>query len=85
MKNGKNHPSPDDVSCEDVRVPKCEVIHISIVCANYKATRILVTMLKSIFFYRQNRLHLHLLVDDIAHKILKKLFETWDISLGKYI
>ncbi|KAL8614332.1 hypothetical protein ACOMHN_007670 [Nucella lapillus] len=61
-------------------VPKCEVIHIAIVCAGHNATRDVVTLIKSVLFYRRNPLHFHFISDYIAQIILTKLFETWSIA-----
>ncbi|XP_076450091.1 xylosyl- and glucuronyltransferase LARGE1-like [Babylonia areolata] len=61
-------------------VPKCEVIHVAIVCAGHNATRDVVTLIKSVLFYRRNPLHFHFISDSIAQIILNKLFETWNIA-----
>lgn len=61
-------------------VPKCEVIHVAIVCAGHNATRDVVTLIKSILFYRKNPLFFHFISDRIAILILKKLFSTWNVA-----
>ncbi|KAK6973856.1 LARGE xylosyl- and glucuronyltransferase 1, partial [Biomphalaria glabrata] len=61
-------------------VPKCEVIHVAIVCAGHNATRDVVTLIKSVLFYRRNPLHFHFLSDDVAELILRKLFQTWNVA-----
>lgn len=61
-------------------VPKCEVIHVSIVCAGHNATRDVITLIKSILFYRKHPLHLHFIVDSTAKVILAKLFQTWRLN-----
>ncbi|XP_059161962.1 xylosyl- and glucuronyltransferase LARGE1-like [Physella acuta] len=61
-------------------VPKCEVIHVAIVCAGHNSTRDVVTLIKSVLFYRRNPLHFHFLSDDVAEIILRKLFQTWSIA-----
>ncbi|KAH9488917.1 LARGE xylosyl- and glucuronyltransferase 1 [Bulinus truncatus] len=61
-------------------VPKCEVIHVAIVCAGHNATRDVVTLIKSILFYRRNPLHFHFLSDDVAELILRNLFKTWNVA-----
>lgn len=58
-------------------VPKCEVVHVAIVCAGYNSSRSVVTLVKSILFYRRNPLHLHFVSDAIAQLILQTLFNTW--------
>ncbi|XP_054163176.1 xylosyl- and glucuronyltransferase LARGE2s-like [Oppia nitens] len=69
-------------SHEDI-VPKCEVIHVVIVCAGYNSSRSVVTLIKSILFYRKNPLHFHFISDSIAHTILQTLFKTWSVpALG---
>lgn len=62
---------------------KCEVIEIGIVCAGYHSTRSVVTLIKSILFYRKNPLRFHFVVDVISRKILKTLFDTWNIPQRK--
>ncbi|KAK3932404.1 LARGE xylosyl- and glucuronyltransferase 2 [Frankliniella fusca] len=64
---------------EDAYIPKCEVVHVAIVCAGYNASRSVVTLFKSILFYRRNPLHFHLLADSVAQIVLQKLFQTWSI------
>lgn len=60
-------------------IPKCEVIHVAIVCAGHSATRSVVTLIKSVLFYRKNPLHFHFISDPIAELILRHLFETWNV------
>ncbi|XP_078334366.1 xylosyl- and glucuronyltransferase LARGE1-like [Crassostrea virginica] len=67
-------------NCVDAQeVPKCEVIHIAIVCSGHKSTRDVVTLIKSVLFYRKNPLHFHFLSDTTAQVILNYLFETWNV------
>lgn len=63
---------------------KCDTIHVAMVCAGYNSTFALVTVVKSILFYRTNPLHFHLLVDEIARRTLSTLFQTWDLPHGLY-
>ncbi|XP_031229444.1 LARGE xylosyl- and glucuronyltransferase 2 isoform X3 [Mastomys coucha] len=57
---------------------KCEVmLHVAIVCAGYNSSREIITLMKSLLFYRKNPLHLHLITDAIARNILETLFRTW--------
>ncbi|EFN87121.1 LARGE xylosyl- and glucuronyltransferase 1 isoform X2 [Harpegnathos saltator] len=58
---------------------KCDTVHVAMVCAGYNSTLTLVTVVKSILFYRTNPLHFHLLVDEIARRTLSTLFRTWDL------
>lgn len=41
---------------ESDALPKCEVIEVAIVCAGYNSSRSVVTLIKSILFYRKVRL-----------------------------
>lgn len=59
--------------------PECSTIDIAIVCGGYNSTRSMTTLIKSILFYRKNPIHLHILVDQIAHSILTVLFTTWKV------
>jgi glycosyltransferase-like protein LARGE len=65
-------------------VPKCEVIHVAIVCAGYNSSRSVVTLIKSILFYRRNPLHFHLISDSTAQVILQTLFSTWSVPQGAF-
>ena len=67
---------------QEAYIPKCEVVHVAIVCAGYNASRSVVTLFKSILFYRRNPLHFHLLADSVAQIVLQKLFQTWNIPQG---
>jgi len=68
-------------SCDDEanNVTKCEIIHVSIVCALFNSTRDVVTLIKSILFYRHNPLHLHFVSDYNAQLILETLFDSWKV------
>ncbi|KAM7085019.1 xylosyl- and glucuronyltransferase LARGE2 isoform 2-T3 [Molossus nigricans] len=57
--------------------PKCELLHVAIVCAGHNSSRDVVTLVKSMLFYRKNPLHLHLVTDTVAKNILETLFHTW--------
>ncbi|KAL1786152.1 glycosyltransferase LARGE2 isoform X1 [Sigmodon hispidus] len=57
--------------------PKCELLHVVIVCAGYNSSREVITLVKSVLFYRKNPLHFHLVTDAIARNILETLFRTW--------
>ena len=56
---------------------ECETIHIAMVAAGYGAARSVVTVLKSILFYRHNPIHLHFISDDAGRYILDTVFKTW--------
>ncbi|CAN7938798.1 unnamed protein product [Ixodes hexagonus] len=60
-------------------VPKCEVLQVAIVCAGYNASRSVVTLVKSVLFYRKNPLHFHFVSDAVAHLVLQTLFRTWNV------
>lgn len=57
--------------------PKCELLHVAIVCAGHNSSREVITLVKSVLFYRKNPLHLHLVTDAVARSILETLFRTW--------
>lgn len=65
----------DDGCNRSARV--CEEIHVAIVCAGADASRTVITLIKSILFYRRNPLHFHFISDSEARTILSHLFETW--------
>ena len=60
-----------------------QVIHIAIVCTKFNSTREVVTLIKSILFYRKNFLHFHFISDHIALHILQTVFHTWYVPAGK--
>ncbi|XP_071505018.1 xylosyl- and glucuronyltransferase LARGE1-like [Diadema antillarum] len=60
-------------------IPKCETIHVSIVCAGHNASRDVIILIKSILFYRKNPLHFHFISDEMGQQILSTLFQTWDV------
>ncbi|KAI5732636.1 hypothetical protein M8J76_002595 [Diaphorina citri] len=75
-------PTPASFLCTSRKepvIPTCEVIQVAIVCAGYNSTRSLVTLIKSILFYRKNPLHFHLITDTVALNILQTLFSTWSV------
>ncbi|XP_073869913.1 xylosyl- and glucuronyltransferase LARGE2 isoform X4 [Macaca fascicularis] len=59
------------------RPSKCELLHVAIVCAGHNSSRDVITLVKSMLFYRKNPLHLHLVTDAVARNILEMLFHTW--------
>lgn len=40
------------------------------------------TLLKSIYFYRNNPLHFHIMVNKLSDKALRTLFDTWAVPQG---
>lgn len=62
------------------RVARCQVLHIAIVCAGFKDSQRVVTLIKSILFYRKHPLHFHFVSDIPAQLVLKTLFETWRLQ-----
>lgn len=75
-------PVQEKVNCDENRVPKCQVIHVVSVCAGFNSSRLAVTLVKSILFFRKHPLHLHFVTDQNAMNILNHLFQTWDVSQG---
>lgn len=67
--------------CKDKEfgVGKCEVLHIAIVCAGYNSSRSVVTLFKSLLFFRRNPLHFHMIVDAKAQVVLHTLFSSWNV------
>jgi len=58
---------------------KCEVIHIAMVCAGYNSTRTVVTLIKSILFYRHHPVHFHFITDLPSKNVMETLFDTWKL------
>lgn len=69
----------DKIDPDENSENKCETVHIAIVCAGYNTARSVVTVIKSILFYRKNPLNFYFITDENGQKILKKLFDTWSI------
>jgi len=69
--------------CESLP-PPCEQVHIAIVCAGTDASRTVVTLLKSILFYRRNPLNFHFISDKQARTILTHLTSTWKIPQARF-
>ena len=61
-----------------------QVIHVAIVCAGHNSTRDVVTLIKSVLFYRKNPLHFHFISDNMAKLILETLFNTWNLNGGNF-
>ncbi|KAJ8950879.1 hypothetical protein NQ318_011177 [Aromia moschata] len=61
------------------KIEDCEVIHIGVVCSGYNANLYFHTLLKSIYFYRVNPIHFHVIANRISENILKTLFDTWNV------
>lgn len=64
---------------------KCEVIHVGFVCSGHKSNLYLHILLKSLNFYRNNPIHYHIMVNKISEKVLKTLFETWNLPQSELI
>ena len=58
---------------------ECEIIHLAVVCAGPHARHQVVTLIKSLLFYRQNPLHIHFLANENTKLILSHLIQTWDL------
>lgn len=74
-----DHPGHSRSDCVPLQpLPhKCELLHVAIVCAGHNTSRDVITLVKSMLFYRKNPLHLHLVTDAVARSILETLFHTW--------
>lgn len=66
----------------NVTKQKCEVIHVGIVCSGQKSVLFFHVMLKSIYFYRNNPINFHIVVNKATENVLKTLFETWNVPQG---
>lgn len=55
------------------------------ICSGYNSTRSLITVIKSVLFYRSKPLHIHIIVDQISERSLQMLFSTWKIPDGEKI
>ena len=62
---------------QEMGLPKCELIHIAIVAAGYNSSRTVVTLIKSILFYRKHPIHFHFVTDEASKNVMKTLFDTW--------
>ena len=60
---------------------ECEVVHIAMVAAGYSTARTVVTLIKSILFYRLSPLHFHFVTDAGAKHVLSTVFKTWQLPL----
>ena len=69
-------------SVED-ELPSCEILHIAIVCAGHNSSRSVVTVIKSLLFYRKHPLHFHFLTNNETKEILDDLFKTWLLNQVK--
>lgn len=67
--------SPESSQSEN----ECEVVHISMVAAGYNTARTVVTLIKSILFYRLSPLHFHFITDIAARHVLSMVFKTWQL------
>lgn len=75
----RNGSEPCPGTSLDPEVPKCEVLQVAIVCAGHNASRSVVTLVKSVLFYRKNPLHFHFVSDAAAHLVLQTLFRSWNV------
>lgn len=76
--------STDDDKTDAGNNKNCEVIHIGFVCTGHKPVLYLMTTLKSLFFYRTNPLHFHIMVNKFSNNTLQTLFDTWDVPDGNF-
>ena len=75
---GKHHKEPCERS-----VQQCEEIQICMVVAGSNSTRIAVTLLKSILFYRRHPIHFHFMTDESTQLVLDTLFSSWKLPQVK--
>ena len=68
---------------EEESLAPCEEIQVALVCAGAEASRTVITLIKSILFYRRNPVHLHFISDSEARNILGHLFDSWRIPQVK--
>ena len=68
---------------EGVTREDCDTIHIAMVAAGYSTARSVVTLIKSILFYRLNPLHFHFVTDSSANQVLSTVFRTWQLPAVK--
>ncbi|MCP9266398.1 Glycosyltransferase-like protein LARGE1 [Dirofilaria immitis] len=81
LTNDKRNESEDENHSQH-----CQVLHLAlVVCGGVQLSYPLSTLIKSILRYRQQAIVLHLLVDDIAMKILSLLFSTWRLPAVKVV
>eukprot|EP00795_Rhopilema_esculentum_P011669 gene11669-21919_t len=77
----KSEKSSQKNNChQGFEVPKCQVLHVAIVCAGFKDSRRVVTLIKSMLFYRHQPLHFHFISDFSARLVLETLFESWKLQ-----
>ncbi|XP_028650177.1 xylosyl- and glucuronyltransferase LARGE2s isoform X1 [Erpetoichthys calabaricus] len=73
------HQARDSECTHQRMVEKCEIIHVACLCEGYTASRDVVTLVKSILFYRKNPLHFHFFTDEVARGVLGTIFHSWMI------
>ena len=61
-----------------------EVIHVVSVIAGQTACRTSMPFIKSLLFHRRSQLHLHIITNAPAYRILSVLFNTWGIEGVKF-
>ena len=66
-------------------LPKCIELDIAIVCAGYNSSRTVVTLVKSILFYRHHPIHFHFITDEATKNVMETLFETWLLPQVNYM
>jgi len=67
------------IQTQGVEPKVCRTLHLAFVCGGFNSTRSFYVLLKSILFYRTDKIHLHLMVDDISRTILTELFMFWTV------
>ncbi|XP_037086454.1 LARGE xylosyl- and glucuronyltransferase 1-like [Pollicipes pollicipes] len=76
---GGNGTAADRAQPPEEPLSKCAEVSVVIVCAGYNSTRSVVTLIKSLLFYRRHPLHFYFLVDEVAEQVLSHLFHTWGV------
>ncbi|KAM5248012.1 xylosyl- and glucuronyltransferase LARGE2 [Ctenodactylus gundi] len=71
------HGGPHACAPDPPLPPRCELLHVAIVCAGHNSSREAVTLVKSVLFYRKNPLHFHVVTDAVARNVLETLFRSW--------
>ena len=75
--NNNNIPVVFFFHVQEMGLPKCIELDIAIVCAGYNSSRTVVTLVKSILFYRHHPIHFHFITDEATKNVMETLFETW--------
>lgn len=75
----------DRIPTEQVKSYPCEVLHLGFVCSGSSAILHFHVLLKSLYFYRVNPIHFHIITNKPFQNILQTLFDSWNVPQGKYL